>query len=137
MVSFGLHLKTCSNTLTVLIFVKYNPVGTKSESAEFCLRYHPSSIKDALCSPFWNQQKLNLLCFKKAKEIPREVKDPNWTCVLLFFELQVMAVVHNWVKLLNTVKGRFVDLWDVMQCWNQDVIWLSVWPLIIGTQVRD
>ena len=53
----------------------------------------------------------------------------------LFFELQAMAAVHSLERSLNTAKGKFEALLDVMLCWNPVVTLSSVWPLIIGIQV--
>ena len=53
----------------------------------------------------------------------------------LFFELQAMVAVHSLERSLNTAKGKFEALLDVMLCWNPVVTLSSVWPLIIGIQV--
>ena len=46
-----------------------------------------------------------------------------------------MVAVHSLERSLNTAKGKFEALLDVMLCWNPVVTLSSVWPLIIGIQV--
>ena len=84
---------------------------------------------------FWNIDFDFELNFRKANGIQKEVKGHNWTFVWLFFELQAMGAVHSLERSLNTAKGKFEALLDVMLCWNPVVTLSSVWPLIIGIQV--
>ena len=46
-----------------------------------------------------------------------------------------MEVHHNWEKSLSIARDKFEVSWVAMPCLNQVVIWLYVWPLIIGIQV--
>ena len=47
-----------------------------------------------------------------------------------------MEVHHNWEKSLSIARDKFEVSWVAMLCLNQVVIWLYVWPLIIGIQVK-